>query len=197
MTSHQTKTTALSCNRLIYSENKSVSWGSNQIGQCAEKNNERRRSSDDQKKFKLHELTTEEEVLEEYEWDDLDEEDCDDPLMVSEEVNDILEYTYKDVHLEIITLPNKANLYKHKNIKQNRDILVNWIIKIQSRLGPSEDDTEVPTRIKNTATQDGTTCLFIASKYEEIYSPSIKQSDEDAEKTAHAKWKMIKEVVER
>lgn len=56
---------------------------------------------DDQKKFKLHELTTEEEVLEEYEWDDLDEEDCDDPLMVSEEVNDIFDYLH---HLEIITI---------------------------------------------------------------------------------------------
>lgn len=54
--------------------------------------------------------------------------------MVSEEVNDIFDYLH---HLEIITLPNKANLYKHKNIKQNRDILVNWIIKIHNKFGPS------------------------------------------------------------
>ncbi|EEU07039.1 Clb1p [Saccharomyces cerevisiae JAY291] len=137
---------------------------------------------DDQKKFKLHELTTEEEVLEEYEWDDLDEEDCDDPLMVSEEVNDIFDYLH---HLEIITLPNKANLYKHKNIKQNRDILVNWIIKIHNKFGLLPETLYLAINIMdrflceevvqlNRLQLVGTSCLFIASKYEEIYSPSIK-----------------------
>ncbi|CAD6627165.1 BAH_G0020670.mRNA.1.CDS.1 [Saccharomyces cerevisiae] len=183
-----TNSTALSCNRLIYSENKSISTQMEWQKKIMREDSKKKRpistlvEQDDQKKFKFHEFTTEEEVLEEYEWDDLDEEDCDDPLMVSEEVNDIFDYLH---HLEIITLPNKANLYKHKNIKQNRDILVNWIIKIHNKFGLLPETLYLAINIMdrflceevvqlNRLQLVGTSCLFIASKYEEIYSPSIK-----------------------
>ncbi|CAI4063521.1 hypothetical protein SUVZ_07G3420 [Saccharomyces uvarum] len=187
----RTNSTALSSNRLEYSEDKSIStqmeWQNKIIKRNFEDLKKKRPTStlveqNDQKKFKLYELTTEEDILEEYEWDDLDEEDYGDPLMVSEEVDDIFEYLH---HLEIITLPNKSNLSKHRNIKQNRDILVNWIVKIHNKFGLLPETLYLAINIMdrflceeivqlNKLQLVGTSCLFIASKYEEIYSPSIK-----------------------
>ncbi|EJS43622.1 clb1p [Saccharomyces arboricola H-6] len=183
-----TDSIALSSNRLVYSETKSFSAQREWQKKIIKEDPKKKRpistlvEQDDQKKFKSHDYTTEEEILEEYEWDDLDEEDYGDPLMVSEEVDDIFEYLH---HLEIITLPNKSNLYKHKNIKQNRDILVNWIIKIHNKFGLLPETLYLAINIMdrflceevvqlNRLQLVGTSCLFIASKYEEIYSPSIK-----------------------
>ncbi|KOG99600.1 B-type cyclin CLB1 DI49_2068 [Saccharomyces eubayanus] len=185
------ESTALSSNILEYSENKSIStqmeWQNKIIKRNFEDSKKKRPTStlveqNQQKKFKLYELTTEEDILEEYEWDDLDEEDYGDPLMVSEEVDDIFEYLH---HLEILTLPNKPNLFKHRNIKQNRDILVNWIVKIHNKFGLLPETLYLAINIMdrflceeivqlNKLQLVGTSCLFIASKYEEIYSPSIK-----------------------
>ncbi|CCD22622.1 B-type cyclin CLB2 NDAI_0A04660 [Naumovozyma dairenensis CBS 421] len=119
---------------------------------------------------------------EEYEWEDLDEEDSNDPFMVSEYVNDIFGYLHQ---LEISTLPAKENLKKHKNINQNRDILVNWLVKIHNKFGLLPETLYLAINImdrflcKELVQLDklqlvGTSCLFIASKYEEVYSPSIK-----------------------
>ena len=100
-----TSSTALSCNGLVYSENKSFSNQLEWQKKILKEDSKKKRpistlvEQDEQKKFKIHEFTTEEEILEEYEWDDLDEEDCDDPLMVSEEVDDIFEYLH---HLSLI-----------------------------------------------------------------------------------------------
>lgn len=119
---------------------------------------------------------------EEYEWEDLDAEDVNDPFMVSEYVNDIFEYLHQ---LEVITLPKKEDLYQHRNIHQNRDILVNWLVKIHNKFGLLPETLYLAINImdrflgKELVQLDklqlvGTSCLFIASKYEEVYSPSIK-----------------------
>ncbi|KAL3233832.1 G2/mitotic-specific cyclin-2 [Nakaseomyces bracarensis] len=119
---------------------------------------------------------------EEYEWEDLDAEDANDPFMVSENVNDIFEYLH---HLEVVTLPRKEDLYKHRNICQNRDILVNWLVKIHNKFGLLPETLYLAVNLmdrflcKELVQLDklqlvGTSCLFIASKYEEVYSPSIK-----------------------
>ncbi|OXB44724.1 hypothetical protein B1J92_D04620g [Nakaseomyces glabratus] len=119
---------------------------------------------------------------EEYEWEDLDAEDANDPFMVSEDVNDIFEYLHQ---LEIVTLPRKEDLYKHRNICQNRDILVNWLVKIHNKFGLLPETLYLAVNLmdrflcKELVQLDklqlvGTSCLFIASKYEEVYSPSIK-----------------------
>ncbi|CAI4062461.1 hypothetical protein SKDZ_07G3530 [Saccharomyces kudriavzevii ZP591] len=186
--SADTNSLALNGNMLAYSENKSFSTKVEWQKRIIKDDSKKKRpistlvEQDEQKKFKLHDFTAEEEILEEYEWDDLDEEDCDDPLMVSEEVDDIFEYLH---HLEITTLPNRSDLYKHRNIKQNRDILVNWIIKIHNKFGLLPETLYLAINIMdrflceeivqlNRLQLVGTSCLFIASKYEEIYSPSIK-----------------------
>ena len=50
-------------------------------------------------------------------------------------------------------------------------------------LGPFEDDTEVPTRIKNTATQDHN-IILVGCGGQFSVSGGVKLSDEDAEKRA-------------
>lgn len=50
-------------------------------------------------------------------------------------------------------------------------------------LGPSGDDIETPTRIKNTATQDHN-IMFIGGGGQFSVSGGIKLNDEDAEKRA-------------
>ncbi|AET39476.1 cyclin family protein Ecym_4429 [Eremothecium cymbalariae DBVPG len=128
------------------------------------------------KKFKVCEKG------QEYEWEDLDAEDINDPFMVSEYVNDIFEYLHK---LEIMTLPNRHDLFKHANIQQNRDILVNWMVKIHNKFGLLPETLYLALNIMDRFLGKelvqleklqlvGTACLFIASKYEEVYSPSVK-----------------------
>ncbi|CAI4054015.1 hypothetical protein SKDZ_16G3750 [Saccharomyces kudriavzevii ZP591] len=130
------------------------------------------------KKFKV----CDENGKEEYEWEDLDAEDVNDPFMVSEYVDSIFEYLHQ---LEVITLPKKEDLYQHRNIHQNRDILVNWLVKIHNKFGLLPETLYLAINImdrflcKELVQLDklqlvGTSCLFIASKYEEVYSPSIK-----------------------
>ncbi|CCE63037.1 hypothetical protein TPHA_0D04040 [Tetrapisispora phaffii CBS 4417] len=130
------------------------------------------------KKFKVCNENGEEE----YVWEDLDAEDYNDPFMVNEYVNDIFDYLY---HLEVITLPKKEDFYQHKNIHQNRDILVNWLVKIHNKFGLLPESLFLAINLmdrflcKELVQLDklqlvGTSCLFIASKYEEVYSPSIK-----------------------
>ena len=130
------------------------------------------------KKFKLRDANGKEE----YEWEDLDAEDVNDPFMVSEYVNGIFDYLH---HLEVITLPQKEDLFKHRNIHQNRDILVNWLVKIHNKFGLLPETLYLAINLmdrflcKELVQLDklqlvGTSCLFIASKYEEVYSPSIK-----------------------
>lgn len=119
---------------------------------------------------------------EEYEWEDLDAEDSNDPFMVSEYVSEIFDYLN---HLEVVTLPREENLYKHRNIRQNRDILVNWLVKIHNKFSLLPETLYLAINTmdrflcKELVQLDklqlvGTSCLFIASKYEEVYSPSIK-----------------------
>ncbi|CEP60594.1 cyclin family protein LALA0_S01e14510g [Lachancea lanzarotensis] len=131
---------------------------------------------DEPKKFKVCAKGTE------YEWEDLDAEDASDPFMVSEYVTEIFEYLHK---LEIMTLPNRHDLYKHSNIRQNRDILVNWMVKIHNKFGLLPETLYLSLNImdrflcKELVQLEklqlvGTACLFIASKYEEVYSPSVK-----------------------
>lgn len=115
-------------------------------------------------------------------WDDLDKEDVFDPPMCSEYVNDIFNHLYV---LEISSIPQRDKMFKKKNIRQNRDILVNWLIKVHNKFKLLEETLYLTMNIldkflsKQLITIDhlqlvGITCLFIASKYEEIYPPSIK-----------------------
>lgn len=117
-----------------------------------------------------------------YQWEDLDEEDFDDPLMVSEYVVEIFNYLYE---LEIKTLPMSDYLSKQTFINANmRDQLVDWMNEVHLKFRLLPETLFVAMNLMdrflsreivqvNRLQLLGTACLFIASKYEEIYSPSV------------------------
>lgn len=116
------------------------------------------------------------------EWEDLDEEDFDDPLMVSEYVVEIFDYLYD---LEIKTLPLSNYLSKQTFINANmRDQLVDWMNEVHLKFRLLPETLFVAMNLMdrflsreivqvNRLQLLGTACLFVASKYEEIYSPSV------------------------
>lgn len=107
------------------------------------------------------------------------------------------EYTYKDVHgkARSIPLPTKledvpsfkyvaAGSHHSLGISKN-GIVYSWGFgeTYAVGLGPSGDDIEIPTRIKNTATQDHK-LVFVGCGGQFSVSAGFKLSEEDAEKRA-------------
>ncbi|CUM57028.1 uncharacterized protein AC631_03693 [Debaryomyces fabryi] len=118
-----------------------------------------------------------------YEWQDLDEEDIDDPLMVSEYVNDIFPYLSE---LEHKTLPDSQYLFKQKHLKPKmRSILVDWLVEMHTRFRLLPETLFLAINIMDRFMSLeivqidklqllATGSLFIAAKYEEVFSPSVK-----------------------
>ncbi|ODV64717.1 A/B/D/E cyclin [Hyphopichia burtonii NRRL Y-1933] len=118
-----------------------------------------------------------------YEWQDLDEEDFDDPLMVSEYVNDIFPYLNE---LEYKTLPDADYLYKQTQLKPRmRSILVDWLVEMHQRFRLLPETLFLAINIMDRFMSLevvqidklqllATGSLFIAAKYEEVFSPSVK-----------------------
>ncbi|CCH60075.1 hypothetical protein TBLA_0C02660 [Henningerozyma blattae CBS 6284] len=115
-------------------------------------------------------------------WTDLDKDDFDDPLMVSEDVKDIFKYLFE---IESTTLPIKERILCNVNIRNNRDMLINWMVKIHYKFMLLSETLYLAINIMDRFLSEqiipidklqlvGTSALFIASKYEEVYSPSIK-----------------------
>lgn len=116
-------------------------------------------------------------------WDDLDEQDSKDPMMVTEYSDEIFKYYHE---LEARTLADPNYLYLQHDVRPKmRSILVDWLVEVHMkfRLLPetlflainlmdrflSKEKVQVD-RLQLLATG----ALFIAAKYEEVYSPSIK-----------------------
>ncbi|EGV65846.1 G2/mitotic-specific cyclin [Yamadazyma tenuis] len=118
-----------------------------------------------------------------YEWDDLDEEDMDDPLMVSEYVNEIYPYLHE---LECKTLPDPQYIFKQRHLKPKmRSILVDWLVEMHSRFRLLPETFYLAINIMDRFMSLeivqidklqllATGSLFIAAKYEEVFSPSVK-----------------------
>ncbi|KAG0688135.1 G2/mitotic-specific cyclin [Pichia californica] len=118
-----------------------------------------------------------------YSWEDLDSGDFDDPLMVSEYVNDIFEYLHE---LELKTLPDPNYLQMQRNLRPKmRSILVDWMVEVHLKFKLLPETLYLSINImdrflsKELVQVDrlqllATGSLFIAAKYEEVYSPSIK-----------------------
>lgn len=121
-------------------------------------------------------------LIEEVKWEDLDKEDEADPLMVSEYVVEIFDYLRK---LEIQTLPNPHYIDIQKDLAwKMRGILMDWLIQVHGRfrllpetlfLAVNIIDRFLSTRVVSLVRLQlvGITAMFIASKYEEILSPSL------------------------
>lgn len=138
---------------------------------------------------KLH-LTTAEDLAKykkskriDYEWQDLDEEDFDDPLMVSEYVNEIFPYLHE---LEQKTLPDPNYLYQQTQLKPKmRSILVDWLVEMHQKFRLLPETLFLAINIMDRFMSVevvqidklqllATGSLFIAAKYEEVFSPSVK-----------------------
>ncbi|OSD08765.1 hypothetical protein PYCCODRAFT_1462954 [Trametes coccinea BRFM310] len=114
-------------------------------------------------------------------WVDLDAEDADDPLMVSEYVVEIFQYL-KEV--EQTTMPNPNYMANQKDLAwKMRGILTDWLIQVHSRFRLLPEtlflcvniiDRFLSARVVSLAKLQlvGITCMFIAAKVEEIVAPS-------------------------
>jgi G2/mitotic-specific cyclin 1/2 len=82
---------------------------------------QRRTRSSDQNTQVLKKLKTQE-------YDDLDQDDFEDPMMVSEYVTEIFEYLRE---LEVATMPNENYMDQQKELQwKMRSILVDWLIEV-------------------------------------------------------------------
>ena len=115
-------------------------------------------------------------------YQDLDAEDVDDPLMVAEYVGEIFEY-YKS--LETVTMPNPEYMDHQDDLEwKMRGILIDWLIEVHTRFRLLPETLFLAVNIIDRFLSQkvvpldklqlvGVTAMFIASKYEEVLSPHI------------------------
>ncbi|KAF1939551.1 G2/mitotic-specific cyclin CYB1 [Clathrospora elynae] len=114
---------------------------------------------------------------------DLDKEDVDDPLMVSEYVVEIFEYLKE---LEISTMANPDYMDNQTELEwKMRGILVDWLLEVHTRfrllpetlfLAVNIIDRFLSAKVVQLDRLQlvGVTAMFIASKYEEVLSPHVQ-----------------------
>lgn len=114
---------------------------------------------------------------------DLDEEDANDPLMVSEYVCEIFEYLKE---LEIATMANPDYMDNQSELEwKMRGILVDWLLEVHTRFRLLPETLFLAVNIidrflsRKVVQLDrlqlvGVTAMFIASKYEEVLSPHVQ-----------------------
>ncbi|KAJ7136033.1 cyclin-like protein [Mycena epipterygia] len=117
-------------------------------------------------------------------WDDLDADDVDDPVMVSEYVVDIFNYLKK---LELTTMPNPNYMASQTELAwKMRGVLNDWLIQLHVRFRLLSEtlflcvniiDRFLSARVVSLAKLQlvGVTCMFIAAKFEEVVAPSVTQ----------------------
>jgi G2/mitotic-specific cyclin 1/2 len=116
------------------------------------------------------------------EWDDLDADDFGDPSMVSEYVVEIFEYMKK---LELETMPDSNYIDDQKDLQWGmRSILVDWLIEVHHKFHLLPETLYLTVNIIDRFLSlravsliklqlVGVAAMFIASKYEEILTPSL------------------------
>jgi hypothetical protein len=126
---------------------------------------------------------TEEPFVDEEQPLDLDKEDAEDPLMVSEYVVEIFEYLKE---LEIATMANPDYMDSQNELEwKMRGILVDWLLEVHTRfrllpetlfLAVNIIDRFLSAKIVQLDRLQlvGVTAMFIASKYEEVLSPHVQ-----------------------
>ncbi|PIA19565.1 A/B/D/E cyclin [Coemansia reversa NRRL 1564] len=116
-------------------------------------------------------------------WDDIDADDGDDPLMVSEYISEIMEYMCE---LEKKSMPDELYMGKQKELTWDmRRVLVNWLVQIHYQLHMLPEtlflavnlvDRFLSLRQVSVAKLQlvGLTGLLIACKYEEMTTPHMQ-----------------------
>jgi G2/mitotic-specific cyclin 1/2 len=116
------------------------------------------------------------------EWDDLDAEDSEDPLMVSEYVNEIFIYM-RSLECNICPPSNYMETQKELNW-HSRSVLIDWLIEVQWKLKLLPETLFLSVNIIDRFLSKrsvslvklqlvGMAATLLASKYEEVLSPSI------------------------
>ncbi|KAJ2919027.1 hypothetical protein MD484_g1465, partial [Candolleomyces efflorescens] len=117
-------------------------------------------------------------------WDDLDADDWDDPLMVSEYVKDVVIY-WKEI--EQATLPDHNYMNHQNEINwEHRGILVDWILQVHNRFNLLSESLFLTVNLidrflslrpisLNKLQLVGLACFFIATKFEETCAPSVSE----------------------
>lgn len=116
------------------------------------------------------------------EHDDLDAEDAEDPLMVSEYVSEIFEYM-RGLEKQIAPSPDYMEIQKELNW-HSRSVLIDWLIEVQWKLKLLPETLFLSVNIidRFLARRSvslvklqlvGMAATLLASKYEEVLSPSI------------------------
>lgn len=112
----------------------------------------------------------------------LDAEDADDPLMVSEYAHEIFDYL---LSLEPASLPNPDYMEHQDELEwKTRSILVDWLIEVHTRFHLLPETLFLAINIIDRFLSEkvvqldrvqlvGITAMFIASKYEEVLSPHV------------------------
>lgn len=130
----------------------------------------------------LARVTIDRSIDEQPAWDDLDAEERNDPSMVVEYVQDIFEYLSK---LELKCMPDPDYMSRQNEITwKMRSVLVDWLIEIHWKLKLLPEtlflsvnlmDRFLSIRAVSLAKFQlvGVTSTLIASKYEEVLSPSV------------------------
>ncbi|OCK77865.1 A/B/D/E cyclin [Lepidopterella palustris CBS 459.81] len=125
----------------------------------------------------------EEEVEAKEEVQDLDKEDIDDPLMVSEYVVEIFDYLKE---LEITTMANPDYMENQSELEwKMRGVLVDWLLEVHTRFRLLPETLFLTVNIIDRFLSSkivqldrlqlvGVTAMFIASKYEEVLSPHVQ-----------------------
>ncbi|KAK4057503.1 G2/mitotic-specific cyclin [Microbotryomycetes sp. JL221] len=117
-----------------------------------------------------------------YGWEDLDEGDEEDPMMVSAYVVEVYEYLRE---LELKTLPNPDYMSDQNEVTwKMRGILIDWLVEIHTKFRLLPETIFLATNIIDRFLSErvvslvklqlvGVTALFIAAKYEEVVCPSV------------------------
>ena len=114
--------------------------------------------------------------------DDIDARDADDVLSATSYVNDMYEYHRSK---EIMTSPSPSYLDKHTSVNSRmREILIDWLVDVHYKFKMVPETLYLCVNVidrfleRQIIARDklqlvGVTALLLASKYEEIYPPSL------------------------
>lgn len=115
-------------------------------------------------------------------WEDLDAADHDDPLMVSEYAEEIFDYMM-ELEKSILPSPNYMDTQKELDWR-SRAVLIDWLVEVQWKLKLLPETLYLSVNIIDRFLSSrgvslvklqlvGVAATLLASKYEEVCSPSI------------------------
>lgn len=100
------------------------------------------------------------------------------------------------LELDSAQVPSEENLTSYSNLRQSRDLLLNWLVKIHNNMHLESETLYITFKIvdnylmkKEVLVGDfqliGITALYIAAKYEEVLTPTIFQFSLETDGLVH------------